>query len=375
MKKKELHEMQDELEDLRDCGLGACRPSCMQSLSSIKVFVFLLSVLVTLQQALSSGYLNSVITTIEKRYEIPSSITGIIASMYDIGNVITVIFVSYLGSRRRIPVWIGMGVLVMGIGSITFSLPHFLSDSHSIKSDINGSSTDNICRGPRIIPHKSAEDLLIEKLPALGNIKSLAEGLPNPPLAPHNNQYNRKGNCIEEANESAALPIFIFMLSQLLLGCGGSPLFTLGTTYIDNHVKREIPPQCTLVLCIPCVRLDLCAASYLGHIYFHSMWTRVHPIFSSLTLDSTDRHWVGMWWGGFLICGVLMILISIPFFFFPKELKKEKVKVYIDDKYHHAKDPSIRPKHHSEQKSIKIEDDNYGKDIKDIPRSTLETSH
>ena len=23
------------------------------------------------------------------------------------------------------------------------------------------------------------------------------------------------------------------------LGCGGSPLFTLGTTYVDNHVKRD----------------------------------------------------------------------------------------------------------------------------------------
>ena len=75
----------------------------------LQVFVFLLSLLVTLQQALSSGYLNSVITTIEKRYEIPSSISGIIASMYEIGNVITVIFVSYLGSRRHIPVWLGMG--------------------------------------------------------------------------------------------------------------------------------------------------------------------------------------------------------------------------------------------------------------------------
>ena len=72
-------------------------------------FVFLLSMLMTIQQALTSGYLNSVITTIEKRYEIPSSISGIIASMYEIGNVVTVIFVSYLGSRRHIPIWIGMG--------------------------------------------------------------------------------------------------------------------------------------------------------------------------------------------------------------------------------------------------------------------------
>ncbi len=84
-------------------------PKITFSYFTFQVFVLLLSILVTLQQALSSGYLNSVITTIEKRYEIPSSISGIIASMYEIGNVITVIFVSYLGSRRHIPVWIGMG--------------------------------------------------------------------------------------------------------------------------------------------------------------------------------------------------------------------------------------------------------------------------
>lgn len=31
----------------------------------------------------------------------------------------------------------------------------------------------------------------------------------------------------------------LFVLAQLLLGCGGSPLFTLGTTYIDDHVRPE----------------------------------------------------------------------------------------------------------------------------------------
>lgn len=40
-------------------------------------------------------------------------------------------------------------------------------------------------------------------------------GLSNPPLAPHNNQYNREDNCIEQANKSAALPIFVFMVAQV----------------------------------------------------------------------------------------------------------------------------------------------------------------
>lgn len=31
----------------------------------------------------------------------------------------------------------------------------------------------------------------------------------------------------------------LFVFAQLLLGCGGSPLFTLGTTYIDDHVRPE----------------------------------------------------------------------------------------------------------------------------------------
>jgi organic anion transporter 3A len=61
-------------------------------------------------------------------------------------------------------------------------------------------------------------------------------GLSSPPLAPHNNL--RGDNCIQ-GSPSTAGPVMLFLLAQLLLGCGGSPLFTLGTTYIDDHVRPE----------------------------------------------------------------------------------------------------------------------------------------
>ncbi len=34
-----------------------------------------------------------------------------------------------------------------------------------------------------------------------------------------------------------------------------------------------------------------------------------------------------------MVCGVLILLISVPFFAFPKELKREKRKVYLDEKF------------------------------------------
>lgn len=34
-----------------------------------------------------------------------------------------------------------------------------------------------------------------------------------------------------------------------------------------------------------------------------------------------------MWWGGFLLCGLLLLVVAIPFFSFPKVLTREKKKL------------------------------------------------
>uniref|UniRef100_T1GYL2 Major facilitator superfamily (MFS) profile domain-containing protein n=1 Tax=Megaselia scalaris TaxID=36166 RepID=T1GYL2_MEGSC len=73
-----------------DCGVFNCHPSSLQKFARINVFVFLLSILLLIQQALSSGYINSVITTIEKRFDISSSYSGIITSSFEIGNLLRV---------------------------------------------------------------------------------------------------------------------------------------------------------------------------------------------------------------------------------------------------------------------------------------------
>lgn len=143
-----------------DCGILSFRPQSLQKFATIQVFVLLACLLVTLNQALSSGYFNSVITTIEKRFDIPSRMTGLIASTFEIGNLITVIFVSYFGTHRHIPKWIGRGVVVTGLGSIVFSLAHFVARDNPLDMvNISGPLDDNICH----IPSPSLNSPFVER--------------------------------------------------------------------------------------------------------------------------------------------------------------------------------------------------------------------
>lgn len=98
-------------------------------------------------------------------------------------------------------------------------------------------------------------------------------------------------------------------------------------------------------------------------------------------IDPGDRRWVGMWWGGFLLCGLLLIIVAIPFFLFPKVLTHEKKKL---KKLDHINKPAVSnnsnslprqqppTQHHSQEKcqhQKTASDTGYGKDIKDIPLS------
>ncbi|XP_023293331.2 solute carrier organic anion transporter family member 4C1 isoform X2 [Lucilia cuprina] len=360
----------DDDDDLRsqDCGILGCRPGGIQKFARIKIFVLLLSMLVMLQQALSSGYINSVITTIEKRFEIPSSYSGLIASSYEIGNVITVIFVSYLGSRRHIPVWIGIGAVIMGIGSLVFMVPHFTSEPNPGVSIANETS-DNICRSALV----RNQDM---------DLGRLSSGLSNPPLAPHT---LREDNCLE-GKLSTFGPVLLFVIAQLLLGCGGSPLFTLGTTYVDDHVKTESSSMyigCMYSMAAFGPVVGFLLGAYLLSFHMDSLSSSI------ISIDPGDRRWVGMWWGGFLLCGILLLIVAIPFFSFPKVLTHEKKKIRKASVVIQPAVPNNSnslPRNTDETGKVKKEivsvatkeepekpkvDTGYGKDIKDIPQSML----
>lgn len=75
-----------------------------------------------------NGFVNVVITTIERRFGLRSKQTGLVAGGYDMASFLCLVPVTYLGGRAVAskPRWLGFGVLLLGAGALCFSLPHFL---------------------------------------------------------------------------------------------------------------------------------------------------------------------------------------------------------------------------------------------------------
>ncbi|GFY69291.1 solute carrier organic anion transporter family member 5A1 [Trichonephila inaurata madagascariensis] len=352
--------------DLRECGILSFRPHFLQTFASIRIFVFLSCVLVTIQQALSSGYFNSVITTIEKRFDIPSRVSGAIASTFEIGNLFTIIFVSYLGSHRHIPVWIGKGIIVMGIGSLVFCIPYFLEQHFTTVSvkNLTHPMDENTCQLPTATVQSSQ--------PAHSG------HFINPP------SHENDPTVCNEGRSSNTLYIFIFMIAQILIGSGGTPIFTLGTTYIDDHVKKESSSM--YIGCMySMVAFGLVCGFLLGGylLSYHENYFLYNTVPENLYPG--HPRWIGAWWAGFVICGILLLLVSIPYFAFPKVLLREKQRLRWEQKGEYYSTRRLKSESNTLERqngqemvtysepntghNVKEKSKEYGKDIKDIPAS------
>lgn len=204
------------LERRGECRVGQCRLPCLQPCATIVSFTIMCCMLATLNGALTAGYVNSVITTIEKRFEIGSSYSGLIAAAVELGGVMSVIFVSYFGSTRHIPNWIGFGALLTGFGALVFTLPHLMAPAYTITGGLNSSKvSENTCKS-----HASNS--------VVGDDDEESELDAN--------------SCIDKESGQISY-VMTLVMAQMLIGIGGSPLYTLGTTYIDNHVTKLKAPS------------------------------------------------------------------------------------------------------------------------------------
>ncbi|XP_068258392.1 solute carrier organic anion transporter family member 1C1-like isoform X2 [Nyctibius grandis] len=113
----------------------------------IKIFLGALS-FVYFAKALSGSYLKSTITQIERRFDIPSSLVGVIDGSFEIGNLLIIILVSYFGAKLHRPRIIGAGCLIMSAGTFLIAMPQFFMGRYRYErfpSNINSTVSISLC--------------------------------------------------------------------------------------------------------------------------------------------------------------------------------------------------------------------------------------
>lgn len=111
---------------------------------------------------------------------------------------------SYYGGRIGVSKlkWVGIGIIVMGLGFFVFALPHFMVGPYRAQN----LNDDNMCN--KEFKHNQTLD----------------------------NCSNEQSNGIEDLSWN----VWFFFFAQILHGMGASPLYTLGVTYIDENVSTKM---------------------------------------------------------------------------------------------------------------------------------------
>ncbi|NXR36142.1 SO4C1 protein, partial [Zosterops hypoxanthus] len=302
------------------CGWGTCNPRALQLCNNPEGYLAAYSLLAIFQGIVVNGLVNISISTIEKRYELNSSLTGLISASYDIAFCVLALFVSYLGERGHKPRWLAFSAFMLGLGSLIFSLPHFSSG----KYEYGGSKLEDTCQ--------TAETTFTN------------------------------ATCSASRNSSLHKYLYVFMLGQLLLGVGGTPLYTLGTAFIDDSVPKHMSSVYigigyAMSLLGPAIGYVL--GGQLLNIYIDIQMPKRQDM-TSTKVDQDDPHWLGAWWIGFLACFFAIWLLVIPFSCFPKHLpgtakiQAEKISETHDD-----------------GSQILVQANNIGQSFKDFPMALM----
>lgn len=293
--------------------------TCMPSRFANKTSYVVLFGIVGCTFSMSHAYFSGTITTIEKRFKIPSRNTGIISVGNDISQLILAAVLSYYFGKSHRPRWMGFGLLTIIAFCLLTALPHFLygpgEDALKLTMEYGANTVEN---GTLEAIEKERAKILCRK--------------------------KGQGCQMSEGNIE---PQVILFAAQFISGIGGSLYHSLGTSYMDDNTEKSKTPALLsgykfysfkiISICKPyrvftglsyCMRMLGPAMGYTLASFCLRMY-----IAPNLTpsINDKDPRWLGAWWAGWLIIAVLIFVSGIFLVMFPKELpeaaaRKEKTK-------------------------------------------------
>ncbi|XP_046644300.1 solute carrier organic anion transporter family member 74D-like [Daphnia pulicaria] len=275
-KVKNKNKLEEDEEDTQ-CGLGPFHGKWLQGYANKKSYLLTYSFL-GLFQAMFFSYSIATLTTLEKQFKLKSQTTGILLSGNEVSQILLSLVITYFGGHGHRPRLAALGVVFSGVASIIVIVPHFVYGQFATATnvtrsfDVCSTSTDSVM--PTMNPEDSCDA----------------------PIGPM---------------------IYIFM-SQFVSGIGTTLFSILGITYLDDNVKRKQTPM--LIGIMSSLRL-------IGPAFGYGLAAICMRLYVNLsettTLKPRDPSWIGAWWLGFMIIGIIQISTAWLLACYPRRLPKE----------------------------------------------------
>ncbi|OQR66395.1 solute carrier organic anion transporter family member 4A1-like [Tropilaelaps mercedesae] len=252
------------------CGIFGWQPQWLQRFRTVEWFLFVFCSMGYIQGFINNGITTSVSAHIERRFELKSVDIGLVYAGYNIASFACITPVSYLLANSHRPRVLALGGLINTISYFLFTVPHWIAPEHEHAAASHSSLTCAIesssCR---------QSDMNLESY---------------------------KG---------------IFIIANILHGIGSSPFYTIGVAYLDDNTPAERSGLYIATFYATAILGPACGVMMGG--YFSSLPENLRDItgFSSGALARSET-WVGNWWLGYLISGIVCAALTLPMAFFPK---------------------------------------------------------
>ncbi|ESO02095.1 hypothetical protein HELRODRAFT_161326 [Helobdella robusta] len=227
---------------------------------------FILILLFAFTHGVQGSMITGVLTTVEKRFNLPSSLSGILIAVATLGYISGVLINSiFLVNKSHVRVF-AVFMTMTALAALIYVVPHFL-----FYNDME--------------PQKVGPTANKQKFP----------------------NYTNKTN-VGRTNKVA---LSMFCVAEIIQGVSGSSVWTIGLTFIDKNTSIALGSKLFgaifLLRCFSPVLSFALGSSFLTFpVDLQSTsWSPEHP------------RWIGAWWLGYVVCFIANTLIAIPTYFLP----------------------------------------------------------
>lgn len=142
----------------------------------------------------------------------------------------------------------------------------------------------------------------------------------SPPIQENNKLCQSSLNPDESCGEIFSyVPLFMIFMSQFVLGIGNTLYLSLGQSYLDDNTSQK---RSAMVFAYAlAMRMT---GPVMGFILTY--FTSIVYIDPSLTpiIKPDDPRWLGAWWLGWIVIGIVMLILAILIGMFPENLPRKR---------------------------------------------------